>query len=140
MSDTAKRLLTNFNQGDIVSVEVTTISGAGPFDPPSEAVATTTLQGVSNGVSSEYVDGVNILSTDLMVTLEPTDIDVGSRLTMDGREVSVLRVMRVPPSGVTVVTRVLVRGGGGVLVSVVNGLEFNGEQLTFNGDDVVFNL
>jgi hypothetical protein len=110
MADTAKRLLTNFNQGEIVSVEVTTTAGAGPFDPPSEATVTTTLQGVSKGVSSEYVDGVNILSTDLMVTLEPTDINVGSRLTMDGREYTVLRVMNVPPTGVTVVTRLVVRG------------------------------
>ena len=110
LAGTAKRLLTNFNQGDIVSVEVTTTAGTDKFDPPSEVTVTTKIHGVSKGVSSKYVDGVNILMTDLEVTLEPTDIDVGSRLTMDGKAVTVLRVMQVPPTGVTVVTRVLVRG------------------------------
>ena len=112
LASTSTRLLgvDNFNQGDIVSVEVTTTAGTGKFDPPSEGTTATKIHGVSKGVSSKYVDGVNILMTDLEVTLEPTVIDVGSRLTMDGKAVTVLRVMQVPPTGVTVVTRVLVRG------------------------------
>lgn len=110
MAATAKRLLTEFNQGSLSAVEVTTTAGAGPFDPPSEAAVSTQRQGVARGVSSQFVDGVNILSTDLQLMLEATDIDVGSRVTVDGKPVTVLRVDSIPPSGVTVVTRVFVRG------------------------------
>lgn len=110
MRDTATRLLTRFNQGDLATVTVTTTEGAGPFDAPSEVASSVTRQGVSKGVSSKYVDGVNILSTDLELTLEPIAVDVGSRVSVDGKPMTVLRVMQVPPSGVSVVTRLIVRG------------------------------
>jgi len=109
MAATAKRLLTNFNQVNLSTVEVITAAGAGPFDPPSDTTASTQRQGVARGVSSKFVDGVNILHTDLQLMLEAVEIGVGSRVTVDGKPVTVLRVDQIPPAGVAVVTRVFVR-------------------------------
>jgi hypothetical protein len=69
------------------------------------------VQGVAKGVSSKYVDGSSILATDLEVTLQADAVNVTpeSQLTLDGKSAQVLRVMKVPPSGVTVVYRGFVR-------------------------------
>ena len=110
MAATAKRLLTKFNQGNLSTIVITTTPGVTEFDPPTSSQEPTQRQGVARGVSSKFVDGTNILSTDLQLMLEATDIDVGSRVTVGGKAVSVLRVDQIPPSGVSVVTRVFVRG------------------------------
>lgn len=110
MSATAKRLLTRFNQGALSSIVITETAGASEFDPPTMSPVATTRQGVSRGVSSKFVDGENILSTDLQLMIEATSLTVDNRMTIDGKSVQILRVDQIPPSGVVVATRVFVRG------------------------------
>lgn len=111
MSSTAKRLLTRFNQGELATVDVVLVNDADPFAPPAEITIPVIVSGVSKGVSEKYIDGVNILNSDIELTIEPTSASVGGSVSIDGTRFLVVGVYQIPPSGVTVVTKLIVRGG-----------------------------
>ena len=105
-------LLDRFNQGASSEQVITVTPAANEWDMPSEAVAETKLTAVARGVSERYVDGSNIIATDLQMTISAVDFTAtaGMNMKIDGKAVTVLRVDAVPAMGVTVVWRVFVRG------------------------------
>lgn len=113
MRGTATRLLDYFNQGVIVLTKPgTTTPGENPWDPPvvTEPVAHT-LKATAKGVSKEFIDGTTIVATDIEIIAavfdaEPEPADV---LTIDGKPVMVLRVIRLPAAGVVVAWKFVVR-------------------------------
>lgn len=111
MADTSTRLLTRFNQGEIARVDVTSINNADPFAAPSNLNFPVMVNGVSKGVSEKYVDGANILMSDIELTLAPISASVGGFVSIDGVKFTIVAVYQIPPSGVTVVTKLIVRGG-----------------------------
>lgn len=105
-------LLTEFNQGASSEQVITSTPAANEWDPPTETVTETVLDAVARGVSSKYVDGVNILATDLQMTISAVDFTAtaGMNIKIDGNAVTVLRFDAVPAMGTVVVWRVFVRG------------------------------
>jgi hypothetical protein len=109
LTGTAARLLDKFRQGAVEIGTTTTIPGANPWDAPIVTTQWQSVDAVARGVSAKYVDGVNIVSSDLQVTFQGA-VDVGGLMRIDGRQVAILRIDRVPAAGDPVVTRAFVRG------------------------------
>lgn len=114
MQATASRLLERFNQGAIVLTKPgTSTPGPNPWDPPIIVDGREiTLSATAKAVSEKFIDGTTILATDVEVTaadfgseVEPADV-----LTIDGRAVSVIKIMRIPAAGVIVNWKFIVRG------------------------------
>lgn len=113
LQGTATRLIDYFNQGVIVLTKPgTTTPGPNPWDPPvvTDPVAHT-LRATAKGVSKEFIDGTTIVATDIEITAavfgaEPDPADV---LTVDGKAVTVLRVIRLPAAGELVAWKFVVR-------------------------------
>ena len=113
MAATATRLIERFNQGLIVLTKLgSTTPPVNPWDPPvgTDPVAHT-LKATAKGVSKEFIDGTTIVATDIEIIAavfdaEPDPADV---LTIDGKPVMVLRVIRLPAAGVVVAWKFVVR-------------------------------
>ena len=112
MQTIAGDLLSEFNQGASSEQVITSTPAANEWDLPSEIVTETVLDAVARGVSSKYVDGVNILSTDLQMTVSAVDwtATAGMSIKIDGAAVTVLRFDGIPAMGTPVAWRVFVRG------------------------------
>ena len=114
MQNVATGLLTSFNQGVITltrSVPGTVPNADEPWitNPPTETVHP--IKGVVKAVSKKYIDGTTILSTDSEVTIaafaiEPNNTD---KLTIDGVDIQVIDIKRIPAAGTLVVTKIIVR-------------------------------
>lgn len=114
MAGTATRLMERFQQGAVVLTRAETEEPdpATPWEPGAATETTFALKATVKGVSDQYVDGTTILATDLEVTCAvfgaaplPSD-----KLTIDGRPVTVVRVMTVPAAGTPVAHKFIVRG------------------------------
>lgn len=112
MQATASRLLTRFNQGAIVLTKTFTAPGSDPWTPGASTPTPYTLQATAKGVSEEFVDGTLIVSTDLEITAAAfgADPDPADVLTIDGKPVTVLKIMRIPAAGVLVCWKFIARG------------------------------
>lgn len=111
MQATANRLLERFNQGAVTIGRVVVTPAAGPYDVPTTSIVQAPINAVVRGVSSQYVDGQEVLATDLMIiadvgAYEPAVSDV---INVDGRPVVVIRRIKIPASGVTVTNKFIVR-------------------------------
>ena len=91
---------------------------AGAYDPSTGTTAVTdavyTVSAVTRSFPERLIDGQMIRSGDVRVTIqagvaEPVE---GDRLTVDGTEMSVVRVRPVSPGGVPVIYVVQARVGG----------------------------
>lgn len=114
MRATAGRLLDRFAQGTVTLTRE--VPGVGDPDQPWLPVEPTELSeplvGAVRGVSAQYVDGVTILATDLQVTCKPPalGIQLGDKVTIDGKPVIVLRIMAKPAAGLPAAYTLIVRG------------------------------
>lgn len=113
MGATASRLLARFAQGDVkLTRPGTTTPGANPWDPPVVAPAQTwTLKATAKGVSEHYVGTDGIVGTDTEVTIAPFGQEIGASdvLSIDGKPVTVVKVMRIPRAGTVIVWKVVCR-------------------------------
>ena len=111
MQDIATDLLTEFDQGTIEYVKMT--PGGGPADNPGEPTEVKTgVEGVVKGVSFKYIDGTNILSTDLQLTFAVKVglvIDYKDYVDIDGTRLKIIKGFNIPPSGITVAQRLILR-------------------------------
>lgn len=112
MQGVATRLLTRFNQGVLTLAKATTAPSDDPWTPGAPTTITYTLQATAKGVSKEFIDGTTIVATDIEITAaafgaEPDPADV---LAIDGKAVTLLRVIRVPAAGTLVAWKFVVRG------------------------------
>lgn len=114
MAKTADRLLGRFSQGVITLTRPgSTTPGPNPWDPPVESPPVEyTLKAVAKGVSKEFIDGTTIVATDLEITAAVfgADPDPADVLAIDGKAVTVLRIIRLPAAGVLVAWKFVVRG------------------------------
>ena len=108
---TATELLTEFNQGVIKLIKVT--GGTGPsYDPGVPTKTEFVLRGVVRGVETKYVDNKLIFESDLQVTVEVHITQaplMADKISIDGKEFDIIKIMPVPPAGVTIVNRIFVR-------------------------------
>ena len=127
---TADRLLADWKQGTITITR--TIQGTPdpetPWIPAPSETRTYTLDAVAKDVSTKYVNGTTVLSTDVQVTAstkmmwtatngspitaaevryEPSPGDV---MAIDGKGVTMVQTMRIPRAGTAVAWRFIVRG------------------------------
>ena len=117
MAATATELLTEFGQAGTVTR--TTITGGGPADPTGGTASTTdyAAQMAVFPVTDDRIDGTNIKAGDFQVICEATDVE----LTADDRitasfggvslDLTIVRLGRIAPAGVTVAYDVVCRGG-----------------------------
>ena len=112
LRNVASGLLAEFSQGTVEIGRPATVEGVNEWDPPTTSIQWTRINAVARGVSQKYIDGVNILATDLQITADmgAYSPQAGDRIRVDGQEVSVLRFERIPAAGEVVATRVFVRG------------------------------
>lgn len=108
MKATADRLLERFAQGDVQSVTVVTTTPPQSWEDPVETETRTSINAVVRGVSSQFVDGVTILATDLQV-LSSAAVPTGARMEINGQTRVIVRHDKIPAAGVTVAHRYFVR-------------------------------
>lgn len=117
MAGTASRLLARFAQGEVALVRRDELPGVKSWEDPRPLVTTQTpLNAVVEGVNSELVGtpagsgGPVFMASDLVVTCAPPeDYRDGDTLTIDGKEMSILRVEREPAAGQPAIIRFYVR-------------------------------
>lgn len=100
-------------QGVIVlSKPGSTTPPANPWEPPIVVEPEThTLKATAKGVSKEFVNGTTILATDIEITAAAfgADPDPADTLTIDGKVVTVVKIMRLPAAGTLVAWKWVVR-------------------------------
>jgi hypothetical protein len=113
MQGTASRLLAKYAQGVVVLSRAGTPTGAAnEWDLPTDADPTTwTLDATVKGVSAKYVNGDTVKATDLeiMAAVFADAPQLSDNLTIDGKPVTILQVMREPAAGDVVVWTILAR-------------------------------
>lgn len=108
MQGIAQGLLSTFNQGGIV-YSVATLGGGPAHSPSPTTYSDQPIDGTVRGVAAEYIDSVNVLATDFMITipggvLTPKVQDV---VKLSGVAHNIVRIMPKPATG-TVAAYVLV--------------------------------
>lgn len=129
MTATASRLLDRFQQGDVYYVPL--LAGANAWDPKTVGTPVK-LKATAKGVSEKYVSDL-IMSSDIEVTCgvmqtvwadEYTWDDLiawsdtgapvipanSALVTIDGRELQIVKVMRIPAAGEPIVFKIFCRG------------------------------
>lgn len=126
----ADDLLAEFKQGTVTLTR--TIQGTPdpdtPWIPAPSETRTYTLDAVARDVSTKYVDGTEILATDVQVTastkmswtatngvtVTPTTVRYepapGDVMSIDGAGANIVKTMRIPRAGTAVAWRFIVRG------------------------------
>lgn len=116
----ARDVLTEFNAttgegGDndgLFYVELKPVSGGRPDRPAPPVEKSHRLQGVARGVSQQYVDNTNILSSDLQCTVAINPLfkpDAVGYLRADGIKYKIVKVLTIPPVGVPVANVIVFR-------------------------------
>ena len=111
LKQTHDDMLSRLGQGTVALVQITTVPGDEEWLPPVVTETVTPLQATVRGVAMEYVDGSQVLSSDLwvqcaVITPEPA---VGDRIRIDGVDHVILRIDRLPGAGDAVALRAWVR-------------------------------
>ena len=110
MQSVASSVLSDFAQGAVQYVEMT--PGAGPPDDPGPASETLhSINAAVRGVSFKYIDGANVLSSDLQLTMpgdgvEPT---MSGFIRVDGKSYKIVAIIRKPAAGTVVAWAVIFR-------------------------------
>lgn len=110
MQGSAARLLTKYAQG-VMTLDVYT-PGTGPvYNPGSPTYNSQPFKGVARGTNAEDLIGSLVQATDLVVTIPAGVLEpkLADRLTIDGKQYSIVRVLRTPAAGTAVTWVVYVR-------------------------------
>jgi hypothetical protein len=100
--------MAKYKQGTVEVGTTTSTLGAEEWDAPTVSTAWEEIDATVSGVSAQYVDQVNVLSSDRMI-LTQAEIDPGQLLRIDGDRVTVLRRIPIPAAGEPVAVKYLVR-------------------------------
>lgn len=108
----AKKLLTQEKQGTIEIGRQVVMPGETEYDPPTYSTNYTEIPAIAKGADQKYVDGSEILATDLQIFayVESYAPQAGDLIRVDGRNVVIIRQDPVPAAGVPVAWRFFVRG------------------------------
>lgn len=111
----AAELFAEFGQGVVQYVHVT--PGGGPaYNPGAGSENPVTIDATTRGVDQKYVDGTNIVASDLQASMPATLADklgaepnVSGFVSLDGKRYKLIEVKRVPPSGTAIVYHLIFR-------------------------------
>jgi len=108
---TADRLLVQYKQGTVEIGRTVSTPGAQAWGAPTLTTTYTEINAVVRGVSSKFVDGVMVLATDLQMVASIGDYDPqpGDKIRIDGANVTMIRMDKIPAAGTTVAWRFIVR-------------------------------
>ena len=110
MQAMADSMLSEFSQGTIEIGTTSSAAGATPLDAPTVTTTWKTYNGVARGVSSQFVDNLTVLGTDLMAILQAdATAAVGNLARIDGEIRNIVRVDNIPAAGIAVAKRVFIR-------------------------------
>lgn len=115
MAATALDLLTEFGQAGTVTR--TTIAGGGPADPTGGTASTadTTARMAVFPVSDSRIDGTNIKAGDFQVICDAVDVSADDTITASfggaALNLTIVKLGRIAPAGVTVAFDMVCRGG-----------------------------
>lgn len=110
MQGVASDLLREFKQGVIEYVTVT--PGNGPADNPGPAQEIpTVINGVARGVKFKYIDGSNIVASDMQVTMPGNMMEPKPNgfIRIDGVSYKIVQIIRKPAAGTAVAFTVIFR-------------------------------
>jgi hypothetical protein len=112
MQGVASDLLGEFRQGVVILTKTVTAPGPNDWTPGTETSTDYPLDAVVRAVEDKYVDGTTVLTTDRQVTCSvlAVEIEPGDRLAIDGKAVTLVKVMRIPAAGMAVAWKMIVRG------------------------------
>ena len=122
MQGVATGLLTKFKQGTVTLTRTTYAAKVNDWDPPVVPVDTVyTLNAAVREVSRKYIDGTNILRSDGQINfaVKATDasgslVDITpvktDKISIDGDDVTILDLIRVPRAGTAVAFILIYRG------------------------------
>jgi len=107
MTETASRLLSDFNQGELIYIQPGEQTGP-EYDPTYGPETEWPVSGTVRGVAQQYVSEGYISASDLQVTLSVfgTEPTTSGELSIDGRRHQIIEVRAIPGAG-TVVSWVL---------------------------------
>lgn len=113
MRSVAADVLGEFKQGEIRYVTVANAAGASPDESGSTTLtASNPLSATARPVSTKYVDGSNVVVSDIQVTI-PNDgkcsPDMNGFVRIDGTDYKIMAVMARPAAGDPVSWTVIVR-------------------------------
>jgi hypothetical protein len=122
MADIATDLLTEFQQATVKLVRTGTTGGK-PYNPVAGQSVKYTFKGATvRGVSSKYIDGKDIITTDMQVSLSVAQFDetgavvspsvrplVTDKLEINGKLFNIIADKTVPPAGVAVAYIIIFR-------------------------------
>lgn len=107
---TAKRLLAQYNTGDVAKVTITRTPAENEWELPTTTTTSVTVDAFVTGVAEEFVDGSLVVTTDRMaIVAGDVAVSVGDNVTIDGQAVSVQRVVAVPAAGTAAIKKQIVR-------------------------------
>lgn len=110
MQAVATDLIGEFQQGVIEYVAIT--PGTGPADDPGEPTETVTrIDAVARGVSFKYVDGTNVVTSDLQTTFAGSAAtpEMTGFIQVDGVRYKIVQIVRKPAAGTVVAWTVIFR-------------------------------
>jgi len=130
MQGVAVSLLTEFKQGTITLTRTTpgAVDANESWTPVADSTVRYSLNAVAKSVDDKFVDGKMIFSTDVIITASPimlkthvdgspvtnvnTELEVlaGDKITMDSKELEILKTMRIPRAGTAIAWKFIVRG------------------------------
>jgi hypothetical protein len=87
--------------------------GAGPADEPGEPTPVPfRLEGAARGVAFQFIDGTTIVASDLQCTVAAKDGFAPAMtgfIDVDGSRHKIIRIVNLPPVGVTVAHTIIFR-------------------------------
>jgi hypothetical protein len=107
----AQNVLADFNQGVIEYVAVTPGNGPPDNPGPSQDALPVRVNGAVRGVSFKYIDGSNILASDLQVTIPAGIVTPNMKgfMRIDGVRYKIVRIDTKPAAGTPVAFLIIVR-------------------------------
>lgn len=113
MRNVANERLTEFKQGVVQYIGVTTTAGSTPDEPASSNEDTpVTINATVRSVSTKFVDGTHIIQSDSMITM-PNTGDTTPKMSgyfkIDGVRFKIIEIMPVPAAGSPIIWKVIVR-------------------------------
>lgn len=110
MRGTAARLLKKYKQGTVEIGVATATEGANEWDAPSIDTQWEEIDAVVSGVSQKYVDGTNVLASDMQVLCQGVvSLADNDMIRIDGDVVSVVRIIKYKGAGDPVASVFIVR-------------------------------
>lgn len=110
MQGIASGLLKEFAQGTVEYVAITPGNGS-PDEPGAPTETLTPINAAVRGVSFKYVDGANVLASDLQLTMPGDTVvpDPKGFIRVDGTRYKIVQIVRKPAAGIPVAFTIIFR-------------------------------